>query len=217
MRSLVVFVFCVCATCLAGQSNEPGILIRSFDTEADPVTFTLVKGSRERTVRLNHDLKVYFERTTSLGSGRSYLLKYHVRGANLGLSHDSLSISSPQVYIHDEYKRNTDSIYDYFKNTKSGISRMPVSSITSIHYERSKLKQVTIGVGILSLAAAFVVAPAVALEDGKLNLEKFRQINRPALGVLLGSATIGLVFSQKRMHLKSARSAKSTWSLKPTP
>lgn len=198
---------------MTAQERDRGLLIKSYDTKSDPVSFTLTKQGKVKEVRKYHDLKVYFERKTRLASGREYLLKYHVRGANLGIEGDSMMIASPQVYIHDAYKRNTDSIYDYFNNTKSGISKMSVNNISKIYYERSQLKKVTAGVAALSLVAAFVVAPVTSLEDGKLNLEKFRTINRPALGVFVGAVAVHIVFSHKHLHLKTDRPGKSTWTL----
>lgn len=213
MRTRIILFLTAFSLSIHAQQTKPGILVKSFDKKSDPVMFTLTKNGKVKEVRKNHDVSVYFEKTTVMPNGREYLLKYHVRGANLGIAGDSLSIRSPQVYIHDEYKRNTDSIYDYFKNTKSGVSKMRVNSITRVYYERSQLKKVCAGVTVLSLAAAFVVAPLTSMEDGKLNLEKFRKVNRPALGVMVGAVTVGIVFSQKRMLLKTNKPGKDVWTM----
>lgn len=213
MKYVLCLLFTAVVFCAAAQKEKPGLLVKSYDTGSDPVSFTLSRSGMEKQVRRHHDLKVYFERKTRMANGREYLLKYHVRGANLGIEGDSLAIASPQVYIHDEYKRNTDSIYDYFKNTKSGISKMSVNNISKICYERSQLKKTTAGIAALSLVAAFVVAPVTSLEDGKLDLEKFRTINRPALGVFVGAVAVHIVFSHKRFRLKADPPGKNTWTL----
>lgn len=214
MKNQILLILILITGTLLGQKTKPGILVKSYDNTSDPAAFTLTKDDKLRDIRKNHDLSVYFERKTKLSNGREYLLKYHVRGANLGIEGDSLAIKSPLVYIHDDYKRNTDSIYDYFNNTKSGVSKMSVNNITKIYYERSQLKKVTAGIAVTSLIAAFVVAPLTALEDGVLNLDKFRKINRPALGVFVGSVTIGIVFSQKRFLLRTDKTGAKTWTLR---
>jgi hypothetical protein len=195
------------------QKTKPGLMVKSFDKKSDPVSFTLNKDNKKKNVRKNHDLSIHFQKKTKLKSGTEYMLKYRVRGVYLGIENDSMLIQSPQVYIHDEYKRNTDSIYDYFKNTSTGISKMPLSSINKIYYERSQLKCVTAGITAAALVTAFGVAPLAALEKGTLNLDKFRKINRPALGVMVTSITVGIVFSQKRFLIRTDKTGKKNWTI----
>lgn len=214
-RVLIVLVLAFSA--LGAQTHRPRWLVKSFDAPGDPPLFVLQKKASQHTVRRHHQVTVQFTRTARLNDGRSYQVLCNVKGTVKAIQSDSLHLLSPQVAIHDPYKRNTDSIYDYFKNTSNGVAKVPLGSITRLRYERAQLKRVCAGVAALSLLAAFVVAPAVSMEEGRLNLEQFRAINRPALGVLAGALAVGVVFSHKRFQLRASRPAAPVWQLQPQP
>lgn len=211
IKTLLLLIL-ISVTAVKAQKNGPWFFVKSNDTSITKNSFTLERGGRSKRVFVGHDLAVHYQ---TRGVRNQDSLRFRVRGLYTDIVNDSMTIRSEEICVHDAYKWNNDSSYRFLRNTRTGFARVPMSSITNIYYERSDWKKVNAGVTVLSLATAFIVAPLFALEDGDLDLFKFRKVAYPALAVTAVSISVGLIFSQRKFVIRRPKSHEAVWTVKP--
>jgi hypothetical protein len=209
---ILLLFFIISITVSKAQKNSMWFFVKSNDTAITKNAFKLVRGNSSKQVFVNHDLAVHYQ---TRGSRNQDSLRYRVRGLYTNIQNDSMTIRSEEVSVHDAYKWNNDSAYHYLTNTKTSFIRVPMQKISKIYYERAELKKVSAAITVLSLAAAFIVAPLFALEDGEMDLKKFRKVAYPSLGVTAVSISVGLIFSQRKFVIRKPRNKEPVWMITP--
>lgn len=214
MKLRLLFLVFIATGILKAQDPHTWPLIKSYDTTSTKNSFELVKNEKSKQVFMNHDLSVTYK---VLGSKGQDSLRYRARGWYKAIENDSMTILSPEFRVHDAYKWNIDSSYRYLKNTPAGYARIPMQNISKIYYERTEWKKVNTGVTILALAAAVIAAPLLALDKhGELDPVKFRQVAYPALGVMVVSVGVGIIFSQRKFVISTPKNKNADgWAVKP--
>jgi len=210
---ILLLLFIISTFFLKSQNHKNWPFVRSQDSFSAKNVLKLTKGDRLEQVFVGHDLIVHYR---TLGVRGQDSLRYRVRGAYADIVNDSLMISAGDFKIHDRYKWNIDSSYRYLKNTRDGFARAPITDVTGIYYERSEWKKVNTAITVLSFVTAFAIAPLLALDKkGVLDLEKFRTVAYPALGLMAVSISVGIIFSQRKFNIKTPKHKVKGWMIQP--
>lgn len=172
--------------------------------------FHFFRDSIFKEVNKHNDLSVYYEKKGIQHDS----IEYRVRGEFMSINNDTITIRTSDLEAHDYYKKNTDTLHNFFRKIDGGFAKVPAKDITKIYYTRDKWKEITLQTTLLSILAGAVISPLISIQKKGFNTDRFRNVSLTSLGVMTLSISFGIGFSQKEYLLKPTKKNKKVWKIK---
>ncbi|MES2566025.1 MAG: hypothetical protein V4565_04130 [Bacteroidota bacterium] len=179
--------------------------IKMFSHES----FHFSKDSILKEVHKHNDLSVHYEQKGILHDS----LQYRVRGDFISISNDTITIRTSELEVHDYYKKNTDTLHNFYRKIETGFAKVPTKDITKIYYSRGNLQTLTTLTSFLSFASALIVAPLISIQKGGFNRGRYKKVSLTSFGVMTLSISFGIGFSQKGYLLKPTKKRNKIWKI----
>ena len=173
-------------------------------------SFYFKRENRKKAITKYNDLSVYSEKKGLKNDS----IEYDVRGKFMAITNDTMIIESEDVYIHNFYFKNNDSLHYHPIKTSNGFTKIPLINISKIYYGRDKFKTFTLRTTLICLATALIVSPLISIQKGGFNGDRFRKVTGTSLGVMVLSISFGIGFSQKEFLIWPTKKNKKTWVIK---
>lgn len=172
--------------------------------------FYFSKDSKMKDVGKHKDLSIYYEKKGLLNDS----IQYRTRGEFMHLNNDTITIKTPDIEVHDFYRKNTDTLHNFSKQTESGYAKINIKDISKIYYERTTWKQITLQTTLLSILTGAIISPLISIQKNGFNHERFKNVSLTSLGVMTLSISFGIGFSQQEYLLKPTKKNKKVWKIK---
>jgi hypothetical protein len=171
--------------------------------------FHFFRDSIFKEVNKHNDLSVYYEKKGIQHDS----IEYRVRGEFMSINNDTITIRTSDLEVHDYYKKNTDTLHNFFRKIDGGFAKVPTKDISKIYYTRDKWKTFTLRTTLLAFASAAIISPLISIQKNGFNHERFRNVSLTSLGVMTLSISFGIGFSQKEYLLKPTKKSNKVWKI----
>jgi hypothetical protein len=173
-------------------------------------SFSFVKKRRSKQMTRGDALSIYYDKKGLTHDS----ISYNVKGEFLELIRDTMIIGVEDLYVHDFYKRYTDSLHSFYVRKPEPFVKVPLKDITKVYKDRDLITPMFLTAG-LAFASALLVAPLISIQKGGFNADRYASVSLSSLGVMSAAIATGIIFGQKKFVIKRGTKNHRTWKIKP--